>query len=368
MPTKPARYAQLSARETATLPFILLGIPFVLAGTLFALPFSNKPKEKHWRRVLTERILRYVSSISMSQTQKLTGTTESVYRKAVVKLRVKPVVEDLGHGAELFWLGPKRNDRILLYVHGGAFYAPPMEPALYCLDHVRKKLEARTNSLDVGVAILKYSLWPEAAFPTPLHQAVLAIQHLLASGVHPSGLQLIGDSAGANLITQVLLHTLIPLDGVPPLKLTAPLGGVFLISPWASLSAKSPSHTRNNGSDWIAAESIRYWGAAILADVPTPLRGYIEAVDAPDAWFDGLERVVRRVFITAGGAECLLDDIVQFADIVKKHHSRVDFLIEEGGVHDDMIVDFVSGLPEEQLSETSSICVQWLAEGFDEAK
>ncbi|KAL0952841.1 hypothetical protein HGRIS_007066 [Hohenbuehelia grisea] len=363
---KPLQYARLSLREVITLPLILLGLPFALVGTLLSIPWSAKLKDKPWRRVVVESTFRYVSYLTTAQAQKLSGTTSATYRKAVAKYGLDPVVEEIGEAAQLFWLGEKRSDYVLLYIHGGAFWAPLLEPSIDCWRYVQQKLKARTNSHNVGVAILKYSLWPEATFPTPLCQTALAINHLLASGVHPSNLQLVGDSAGANIITQVLFHILHPLDGVPSVKLSSPISGAFMISPWASLSANSPSRAKNHPFDVVTATKLRSWGDSILADVPAPLRSYIEAADAPEAWFDGIDRVVDRIFITAGGLECLRDDIVRFAEKLKTRHPRVELVVQRGGVHDDMIMDFTAGLPEDQLGELWPICIQWFAAGFEE--
>ncbi len=61
---------------------------------------------------------------------------------------------------------------------------------------------------------------------------MLATEHILASGVDPSNLHLVGDSAGANLLTGLLSHILHPLDTVRPI--IAPKGSiksVYLMSP-----------------------------------------------------------------------------------------------------------------------------------------
>ncbi|KAL0952537.1 hypothetical protein HGRIS_006796 [Hohenbuehelia grisea] len=360
----PGRYAQLSWFDAITLPYHILKLPFTLLTTLLASPFVAHNKHKPWRRVLADRFFRYVAGLSIPQGQKLIGTTEDVYLKTMSHLGLSPVIEDLGHDAKLLWIGPKRTDRVLLYLHGGAYFLPPVEAALQCWRYVQNKLKSQANGVDVGVAVLKYTLLPEAGFPTPLRQTVLAIEHLLASGLHPSGLQLTGDSAGGNLIIQALLHALHPVDGVPPLKLPAPIRGAYTISPWVSLAGEGGSHLENSHADMISAQNLQFWGALVLVDVPVAQRGYVEAVHAPEAWFDGMERVVERVLITAGGAECLRDDIVRFGEMLKKHHPKVDLVVQNRGVHNDMFMDFLAGLPEDQLGELTPMFIQWFAEGY----
>src|SRR5258705_7850394 len=93
------------------------------------------------------------------------------------------------------------------------------------------------------------ALLPEANFPVPLLQAVTAIKHLFARGVHPSNLILMGDSAGANLTTQVLLHIIHPLAGLPTL-FESPMedskfAGAYLMSPWLTLLPRENSSKKS---------------------------------------------------------------------------------------------------------------------------
>ena len=207
------------------------------------------------------------------------------------------------------------------------------------------------------------ALVPNGPFPIQLKQAILALEHLLASGVQPQNIQIIGDSAGAGLILQLLSHILHPIDAVPPLVLPSRIGGFYLMSPWVSLTGDTGSHAVNDKSDVISAKTLGYWGRSVLVDVPESQNAYVEAVKAPEEWFKGADGVVKRVLITAGAAECLRDDIVQFADVFKKHHPDVEVVVQKGGVHDDPYYDF--SVKESKLGELTPLIVKWFAEGFD---
>lgn len=70
------------------------------------------------------------------------------------------------------------------------------------------------------------ALVPDASFPTQLMQTVLAIQHLIESGVKPENIQLMTDSAGGNPVHQVISHIIHPVGGVPVLNLESALAAL----------------------------------------------------------------------------------------------------------------------------------------------
>ncbi|KAJ7671751.1 hypothetical protein B0H17DRAFT_194330 [Mycena rosella] len=59
-----------------------------------------------------------------------------------------------------------------------------------------------------------------ANFPTPLDQARLALEFLIAAGVKPANLQITGDSAGGKLVLQLFSQMLHPRSDVPEIHLT----------------------------------------------------------------------------------------------------------------------------------------------------
>lgn len=205
-------------------------------------------------------------------------------------------------------------------------------------------------------------------FPTQIRQAMLATEHILASGVDPSKLHLIGDSAGANLLTGLLSHMLHPLDTVRPI--ISPKGkikGVYLMSPWISLQSTSSSMVDGASEDMATCSGLSSAGGIFMAAVPAEQRAYAEPIYAPDGWFEGLDSVVERMLVTAGDAELMRDDILQFSDILSKHKSQYTFILQPGGLHNDPILDFMAGVPLDQLTPLTSKSVEWLAAGIRES-
>lgn len=163
---------------------------------------------------------------------------------------------------------------------------------------------------------------------------------------------------------QVLSHILHPLKGVKPLSLPAPIRGIYLVSPWVSLTTKE-GHPAD-ATDIITSYNLAEWGKEVLRDVPSSQNVYAEAVNAPESWFKGVDKVVERVLITAGGAECLKDDIVRFDNLLRKHHQKVDLVIQKGGVHDDPFIDFMLGNGNTKLVDVTAVIIEWMFRGFNQ--
>lgn len=186
----------------------------------------------------------------------------------------------------------------------------------------------------------------------------------MAAGVKPQNLQLAGDSAGGNLVIQVLSQMLHPHQRVPQINLPAPLRGMLIVSASTNLSRDSRSYTENEGRDCLTKRGLANWGT-VLPRVLEADRPYREAVHAPEGWFNDADKLVDRVLITAGGAELMRDDIVAFGETLKKHHADTQVVVQQGGVHDDMFLDFM--VNEKKLGSLTPLAVEWLAAGFTTA-
>ncbi|KAG6908729.1 hypothetical protein DXG01_003574 [Tephrocybe rancida] len=327
-------------QKVGALATLTLQLPIVLGWTLITSPFHRTNKHIAWTSIVAHKGFHAVTKrFNMKQLQWALGDTLDVYKAFMKSQKLPLVIDELGENSRLLWIGERRTDRVILYFHGGAYVMPPA----FCVPPFWKYTvdELKTRGKETGFAILQYSLLPTAPFPTQLKQAVLAVQHLIASGVKPQNIQLTGDSAGGNLIFELLSHILHPLAGVPSLTLTAPFGGAYAMSPWVDLTSSTGSMVTNDDSDIIGPAALLYWGAIVLDGISEEHRPYLEASRTPEGWFDKLPSVVDRILITAGDAECLRDGIVVFADRIGKVHNKTQFLIQTHGVHNDPFFDFV---------------------------
>jgi acetyl esterase/lipase len=208
------------------------------------------------------------------------------------------------------------------------------------------------------------ALVPEAMFPTPLKQVVTAINHLMDLGVDPQNMQFLGDSAGGNLILQVLGHLLHPLESerVPPLSLPAPFKGAYLMSPWVDLSDIFGTLSSGNGTDTLTPDVIKYWGSQVLGPVPGKCLDYLEANSAAEDWWKGVDAFVDRVLVSAGQEECLKNEIIRFQSTFDNFHSHVKLEVHNG-VHNDPMNDFAVG---EKNGKMTNLIIDWLTVGFQE--
>ncbi|KAJ7222352.1 Alpha/Beta hydrolase protein [Mycena pura] len=353
LPNK-SNYGKLSAAQTLGLVAGIISLPVYLLWNVATTAYASHNSKRTLKRIITDSALRHVTStLSNAQLQSAFGTDLTVYEQWTKNNKQPKTIDELGDDAKLLWIGPKRLDR-------GAFLLPCAEFMVSFWRYVQLELEKQ--NIEVGFALLSYSLAPYAVFPTPLKQARLALDFLFAAGVKPQNLQLVGDSAGGNMVLQVLSQVMHPLASVPEIRLPGPLRGAFLISPWVSLSATSKSHTENDGRDILTHRTLNAWGAEILKDTPPSDNAFVEAVRAPEDWFAGVDLLVDRVLISGGGAECLRDDIVAFGEAFKKHHKETELVVQKDGLHEDMYLDFALG--EKKLSSLTPLTVEWLAAGF----
>jgi len=161
---------------------------------------------------------------------------------------------------------------------------------------------------------LRLALAPESPCSTRLKQANAALTHLLNKGIPPENIIMGGDSAGGNLILQLTSHILHPLPSIPaPPVLAQPLAGALLISPWCPSGVEAPSYTRNDTKDLLPAHFYRSIENLNKEGRTPELEHYVEVVSAPAAWWNGLDGVYARFFITAGENECFFDHIIEMA-------------------------------------------------------
>ncbi|KAF9078044.1 Alpha/Beta hydrolase protein [Rhodocollybia butyracea] len=273
-----------------------------------------------------------------------------------------PLIEDVEGNAKLMWITEKRTDRVLFYIHGGA-YVMPVNPIMLGFSAlVQEENLKRGNTDDFGVVAVTYSLHPER-FPAQLTDITLGLTHLISSGVKQENIVLIGDSAGGNLIAQLLAHTL------HPIKYPKPLGGACLLSPWLSMDTPTPSHKTNNSFDVVSSAWLLKCGRLYVEGVPKNHIPYIKpnTCGPEEHWFADLDKYVSRVLITGGDKEVLFDDATELYDGMKKGPNSsldVELVVDEDGIHEDPI--FESMVPKKVggISKTTVKVINWVAECF----
>lgn len=126
-------------------------------------------------------------------------------------------------------------DRVILYVHGGAYYFGSVDEHRYQIQRHARKMKAR-------VLAPRYRLAPQFPFPCGLQDCVASYLFLLEH-FKPTQILFGGDSAGGGMVLSMLVT--LRDQGIP---LPA---GVILLSPWVDLTHSFPSVAGDGSGDYI---------------------------------------------------------------------------------------------------------------------
>lgn len=216
-----------------------------------------------------------------------------------------------------------RNDRTLLYFHGGGFQVGSVRSHYELI----ARLSQASGCRALGV---NYRLAPEHRFPAAVHDACRAYQWLLDQGIHPGRIAVAGDSAGAGLAVSALVAL---RDQGRPLPAAA-----VLMSAWTDLTASGESYAGRAEADPIHQRPM------ILAMA----RNYLgESGDPRDPLASPLFADLKGLppmLIQVGDRETVLDDSRVLA--LKARAAGVDVQLEvwAGMIH--VFQQFPAELPE----------------------
>ena len=193
----------------------------------------------------------------------------------------------------LHWItaGPVAPRGVLLYFHGGAYFAGSPVTHAGLIGHLSRAAGLRA-------AVPAYARAPERPAPAAFEDAVAAHARLCALGHQPGEIVLAGDSAGGGLALALLAHLL--ARGAAP-------AGVVAFSPWTDLALGSASLQANAAADpMLPVRRIEEVVGYVLGD----LRPDDPRVSPLHAVFPG---PAPPVMIQVGETEILRDDSLRMA-------------------------------------------------------
>jgi acetyl esterase/lipase len=126
-------------------------------------------------------------------------------------------------------------DRVILYVHGGAYYFGSVDEHRYQMQRHARKLKAR-------VLTPRYRLAPQFPFPCGLYDCIATYFYLLEH-FEPSQILFAGDSAGGGMVLSMLVTLRDQGCALP--------AGTILLSPWVDLTHSFPSVAGAGEGDYI---------------------------------------------------------------------------------------------------------------------
>lgn len=216
----------------------------------------------------------------------------------------------IGHCSAEWFYRPDHNEKIILYLHGGAFVIGST--------NTHRGIMAKIASLSFAKVLgINYRLAPEHPFPAGLNDALMAYQWLIQQGVSAKNIILIGDSSGANLA--LALSSMLEEQQLPQ------PAAIACLSPWLDLTLSGESIQSNAGKDPMLTREVGE--LAIKAYVPnqdltspliSPLLGDLTHLPP--------------LYIQASSTELLFSDATRLA--YKAQQSGVEVTLK---IYEDMI-------------------------------
>jgi len=217
------------------------------------------------------------------------------------------------HGLKAEWLTPKQcpEDKLLLYLHGGAYIMGN------CATH-RQLVSYLARYSGIKALLPEYRLAPEHRFPAAIEDAVGLYRSLLDEGYAAENIVIAGDSAGGGLTMATLLSL---RDAGDPLPAAA-----CLLSPWLDLASTGESMTTRAKKDpWFQP-----------ADMPIVAAYYCSEDELRNPLVSPVYADLSRLpplYIQVGADEILLSDSTRAAEKVSGAGGKVTIEIWPGMWH-----------------------------------
>ncbi|CAB4445437.1 unnamed protein product [Rhizophagus irregularis] len=218
------------------------------------------------------------------------------------------------------------TDRVILYIHGGAYFMGSAAQHRFLIQKVAKASAARAFSID-------YRLAPQSPFPAAVVDSLAAYLYLIQppadagfDPINPKQIVIMGDSAGGGLALSLML--VLRDAGLPQ------PAGAACWSPWVDLYHSLPSIFSNGPTDYIPngfvhkaspanpikdykniqqrLERVQYYAYNSALSIP-----YVSPILSDD--LGGL----GEIFITCGSGERLRDESILLAHKAAKTHPEI---------------------------------------------
>ena len=254
---------------------------------------------------------------------------EVITRRLSRRARGVEVHPDRLAGVDVDWLYPKaaRRDKILYYLHGGAYVLGSRRTHRKLAGHMAK-------AAGIAAVLPEYRLAPEHPFPAAIEDAVAVYKALLEAGHGPGDIVIAGDSAGGGLTVATLLslrHAGVPLPAA-----------AVLLSPFLDVTGSGESmKTRADKDPWFDPDDIHVVARYYSPDESQWTNPLVSPVFANVA---GLPPMLIQV----GDAEILLSDSTRMADHLREEGVDVELEVWPELWHVFQL--FVGKMPESRVA------------------
>lgn len=242
---------------------------------------------------------------------KMSEFAAPILTRAPLKCKIESADAD---GVKGEWSGLKglNTGRYIFFIHGGGF-------SLFSTNFYREMAGRIALASEARALSFNYRLAPRHPFPAAIEDSVKVFRWLLSTGIQPSRIAVVGDSAGGGLTLSLLQHL---RDNRIPLPACA-----VCISAWADLTLSGDPSGERKKKDHLFRRKV-------LHDCAT---NYLQGTDAhhPSASpvfgdFSNLPPILFQV----GGDELLLADSHTAVKKAKDSGTQADLSVWPGMVHD----------------------------------
>ena len=82
--------------------------------------FSKANKGHTWARTFSDSVMRTIvgAGWNIRQMVSVWGSTTALYEKWARQAKLEVLSDEIGEGAKLHWIGPRKFERVFLYFHG----------------------------------------------------------------------------------------------------------------------------------------------------------------------------------------------------------------------------------------------------------
>ena len=217
-----------------------------------------------------------------------------------------------GLSGSLFKTPESKYDRIILFLHGGAYIAGSVETSKYHSVLISRLAKAQLLNIN-------YRLAPEYPFPAALEDAIKAYNWLIKEKKFtPKNIVIVGVSAGGGLTIATILK-------LKELKIELPLAAVC-ISPWTDLTFTGDTFKARAKFDPFTSPYDLGFSANLYTGENDPKDPYISPIYGD---LQGLP----PLFVIVGTAEILFDDSKRLAEQATLAGVEVTLDIWEDMIH-----------------------------------
>jgi monoterpene epsilon-lactone hydrolase len=256
-------------------------------------------------------VRQYLMAAKASQTA---GTDIETARQGLEALSaLTPLAKDINvektsiEGIPAEWVTAPNavEDRVFLYLHGGAYIMGSCNTHRYIASKLARSTAAR-------VLVPEYRLAPENPFPAAIEDAVKVYRWLISSGFAPDKIIIGGDSAGGGLTLATLISLKDEEEALPALAV--------LLSRWTDMEGTGESmETRADVDPWLSPDASRTTPALYIRDMD-PRHPLVSPIYAD---LSGLPTMLVHV----GNDEILLSDSARLVDRARASGVEITFKI-----------------------------------------